>query len=423
MKNRIYDFIKGIKVIDTHEHLWDESYRLEHPGDWTSLFFHYGTTVLETAGLTLEEKNELFADTTLHERKWQIFSKYFPYAKNTAYIKSVLIAIKDIYGIDTVDSDSMKELTRLMRGFVKTGFHRRVLRELSNIDYCMVNCFDADSDGNRYPARTWGDTELLRPDIYADSFIYPSDVPLVQKLTGIDCSTLSGWLKAVDKYFENYSAKACSIKIALGYRGHLDFRRGVSFDIAEKLYNERLASKKDDYDYYRPLVDYMFYYIMEKAREYHLPLKFHTGIYAGADNAHLERIKDNVGHLSRIAMENSDVKFVAMHIAYPFHDQLVMALKSMKNLYADMSWAWIVDTAAAADFLRKALTSAPVNKITGFGGDYSLVENTYGHLELARKALAGVLADMTEEGYIGYDEACFIAEHLLRGSAEKLYQR
>jgi hypothetical protein len=122
-------------------------------------------------------------------------------------------------------------------------------------------------------------------------------------------------------------------------------------------------------------------------------------------------------------MENSDVNFIAMHITYPFQDQLAMALKSMTNLYADMSWAWIVDTAASADFLRKALSTAPVNKVTGFGGDYSWVENTYGHLEIARRAMAGVLADMVGDGAIDMSEAYFIGEQLLRGSAEKLYEK
>lgn len=421
IKDRLYDRLCEIRAINTHEHLWDEPYRLENPGDWTSLFFHYGSTALGTAGLQEKEKEELFSKDTEHLRKWEIFSRVFDQAQNTAYIKAVLIAIKDIYGIDEINSDSMQELTDKMNSLIKPGFHRWVLREKANIDYCMVNCFDCDGEGNRYPARTWGDTELLRPDLYADSLIFPSGRSLMEKATGADCSTFSGWLLAIDRYFDKYAPKCCSIKIALGYRGHLGFEPGVSKETAERLYNNYVKGLMGSYMELRPMIDYLFFYILDKAREYHLPLKFHTGIYAGINQMNIGAIRDNVSHLAELAITNPDCKFIAMHIAYPFQDELVMAIKQITNLFADMSWSWIVDTLAAAEFLRKALTAASVTKIMGFGGDYSLVENTYGHLVIARRGISTVLADMVDSGYFSFEEACFIGKCLLRGSAERLY--
>ena len=64
----ILERLHDIRAIDTHEHLWDESYRLEHPGDWTLLFYHYGITALQMAGMSAAETDELYAEATPHAR-------------------------------------------------------------------------------------------------------------------------------------------------------------------------------------------------------------------------------------------------------------------------------------------------------------------------------------------------------------------
>jgi hypothetical protein len=100
-----------------------------------------------------------------------------------------------------------------------------------------------------------------------------------------------------------------------------------------------------------------------------------------------------------------------------------MAIKQISNLYADVSWVWVVDTIASCDFLKKALTAAPVTKTMGFGGDYSIPENTYGHLKIARKSIAAVLTDLVKAGYFDTAEAIFIGNYLLRDSALKVYNK
>lgn len=422
MSSRLmYDKLRHIEVIDTHEHLWDESHRIKNPGDWTGLFFQYGITALRIAGMTENEGNELYSEASSHSRKWEIFSKYFPLAKNSAYIKSVLISIKDIYGIDHISSDSMVELSDNILRSVKPGFYRKILKEKAGIDYCMVTCFDRDNRGDRYPARIWGDMELLRPDLYADMFIYPASIQLVENESGIDCSTLTGWLKAIDVYFEKNARMFSSIKIALGYNGRLNFNPDASFDMADKQYQEHIKATVFYYDDFRPLVDFLFNYILKKVYDYNLPLKFHTGLYSGTNYLKPGAIRNNVGDIVKLALANPQCDFIAMHIAYPFQDELVMSIKQVTNLYADMSWVWIVDTVSACQFLKKALCAAPVTKIMGFGGDYSLAENTYGHLEITRRAISRVLTEMIDDGYLDWDEAEFIGYYLLRGSVESLY--
>jgi len=412
------DYINSIKVIDTHEHLWDESYRLKNPGDWAALFWHYGSVSLEVSGMSDSESAELFSPNTLHDAKWSIFSKYFPLAKNTAYIKAALISIKEIYGIDEITSESMLALSAKIKEAVKPGFHRAILRDKAGIDYCMNNSFDRDEHGARYPARLWGDTELIRPDLYVDYMMYPQK-DLLARETGVDCSDLSGFEKAIDVYFEKNAHKCCSMKLGVAYFGDLNFQPDVPRRLAEELYKS--YSGEQPPREFRPLADYLFFKIVQKSAEYHLSLKFHTGLYCnGVD---FDAMRNNVRDLAVLAGRHPECNFIAMHIAYPHSDELIVAARQVRNFYADMTWAWIFDPEGAADFLKRAIVAAPINKIMGFGGDYSLVENVCGHLVLARRGISKVLSELMDDGYLDLDEACGIGRALLRESAEKLYKR
>ncbi len=418
----LYANILQMPVISTHEHLWDESWRLKQEHDWTDMFFHYGITALKSAGLSDQDADILFAKTTPHEKKWEIFAPVFGKAKNSAYIISPLVAIRDLYGIDQVDQDSMAELTRLMQKKIKPGFYREVLQEKAKIPACLVNCFDRDEDGSRYPARLWGDIKLLRPDLFGDIFLFPNQRKMVEKLTGQDCGSLSGWLKAIEVYFAQNAQQCVSIKIAHAYSGRLNFSADVSFDQADKIYSQVVGSGSNSYEQARPLIDYLFHVLVRQALQYKLPLKFHTGLYSGANTMNFSAMRYNIQDLAALALQYRDCQFIALHTAYPYQEELVLAIKQITNFYADMSWSWLVDPYGAQHFLKSALTAAPVSKVMAFGGDYSLPENTYGSLVLTKVFLAEALAWFTKLGYFSPKEALAIARQLLYENAVELYK-
>ena len=76
--------------IDTHEHLIDESERLDciEPiipcDDWTLLLNHYFSFDLISAGISKEQIDSLFSKQVNPINKWGILKEYWPYLKNTA---------------------------------------------------------------------------------------------------------------------------------------------------------------------------------------------------------------------------------------------------------------------------------------------------------------------------------------------------
>ena len=66
----------------------------------------------------------------------------------------------------------------------------------------------------------------------------------------------------------------------------------------------------------------------------------------------------------------------------------------------------------------------PVNKIIGFGGDYTVysLEKVVGHLRIAEENIARVLSRLVEEGRIGgLNEAVEVAKMLFYENPVRIY--
>ena len=100
---------------------------------------------------------------------------------------------------------------------------------------------------------------------------------------------------------------------------------------------------------------------------------------------------------------------------------LVLA-KQYSNAYMDMCWAWIINTIAAKDFLKKFILTVPLNKIVTFGGDYIPVELVYGHSVIARRGIALALAELVEEGWLELEQALEMTDEIMHNNARKLFK-
>ena len=106
---------------------------------------------------------------------------------------------------------------------------------------------------------------------------------------------------------------------------------------------------------------------VELAIEHDLPFKLHTGYYAGHSRMPVDYIRG--GNLCPLLAAYPDARFVLMHIAYPYSDELVALAKHYPNVYADLCWAWSIDPFSASNFVRQFIHAVPANKLFLFGGD------------------------------------------------------
>jgi len=167
--------------------------------------------------------------------------------------------------------------------------------------------------------------------------------------------------------------------------------------------------------------DHLFWYAVGKATAHKLPVKLHTGYYAGQNYMPQGRLLHNPGSASALCRVAPQTPFVFMHICYPYYEELISVAKHYANAHIDMCWSWIINPVAAKDFLKKYLVTAPANKVLTFGGDYIPVEPVLGHATIARQGIALALTELVEEGWVSVPDALELADLIMHNNARQLF--
>ena len=173
----------------------------------------------------------------------------------------------------------------------------------------------------------------------------------------------------------------------------------------------RLGASKD-------MQDYMMHYLLGLAQEKGMVLQVHTGIQEGNGNV-LEN--SNPARLNNLFNLYPGLKFDVFHISYPYENVLGVLTKLYPHVWADMCWSHIVTPVGARKALREWLQMIPYNKILGFGGDYLFADGVYGHLKIARKNIAAVMAETVDEGIMDTDSAKTVIGAIMCVNAQRLY--
>jgi len=169
------------------------------------------------------------------------------------------------------------------------------------------------------------------------------------------------------------------------------------------------------------LEDHLFWEAVDQAAARQLPVKLHTGYYAGQNSMPLSRLRLNAGSAAELCRQGPEAKFVFMHICYPYYEELLALVKQWTNAHVDMCWAWIINPAAAKDYLKKHIVTAPVNKLLPFGADYIPVEPVLGHAIMARRGVAQALAELVEEGWLRLTDALDLVDPILHQNARQIF--
>ena len=120
------------------------------------------------------------------------------------------------------------------------------------------------------------------------------------------------------------------------------------------------------------------------------------------------------GNMCALLARYPDARFVLMHIAYPYSDELVAMAKHYRNIWVDLCWAWSIDSHASRDFFRRFLHAVPSNKLFAFGGDTGWPTSTVGYAIQARSQILRGLEGEVVEGYMTEKDAVQIATRIMR---------
>jgi predicted TIM-barrel fold metal-dependent hydrolase len=300
------------------------------------------------------------------------------------------------------------------------------LRERARIRFCVED----DSCGGCVKVRsTPGNFRFMVLARRFDKFIVPAaptDIRVLEAMTGVSITTLAGLKQAAERSFEqNLGEGMRAVKVALAYYRVLHFEEASQAD-AERDFEKLMHAETGGPEGfrtafvrpYRRLEDHMFHHVMRLADSHRIPVQIHTGAFAGTGGV---ITNSKATHLINTFLLYPRIRFDIFHLSFPYQEELSALAKSFPNVYADFCWAHVLSPVAARRAMDEYLETVPLNKILAFGGDYKHVELTYAHAKMARKTMARVLAGKVEDGFCTENEAMDIGRMVLYANAARLF--
>lgn len=111
---------------------------------------------------------------------------------------------------------------------------------------------------------------------------------MLRRDTGLPVRNLEECHQAIDSYFERYATQAVAIKNQSAYERRMNYANVWAEDAAPLL--ERLAGGESPLTDAEAtaLQDHLWRYCISQATNYDLPVKLHTGYFAGSNSMPLE---------------------------------------------------------------------------------------------------------------------------------------
>lgn len=428
--NEIFDYLKKLEIIDTHEHL--PSFEADRESDTDVLkeyLSHYFSCDLISAGFPKSDYKKIIESKLPIIEKWDLVEPYWEVSKYTGYGRSLEIAVREIYGIDGISKLTIEELNNKFLLSLTSGHFKKVLKDKSRIKISLLDTNVLDKEYNILNEKSiYCDQNFFRAIYNIGNIVYPLTWDFIIKMendSGIRIASFNDYLEATEVIIAKaYKLGAVGLKNALAYTRSLKYERVEKSD-AEKEFNNIFKTKHFPEWGERPVYlgknfqDYMMHYILNIANKKSLIIQIHTGLQEGNGNI---IINSNPALLTNLFLEYHDVSFDLFHIGYPYQNEITVLAKNFPNVYIDMCWAHIISPNASVNALLEWIDAVPINKISAFGGDYLFVDGVFGHQYLARENVARALSKKVSENLFDLTKAKEIGKMFFYDNPIKLFR-
>ena len=431
----ILEYVNTLTIIDTHEHLIsNEEKWLE--GSWRQIYtpgkvdvlkdylFEYFCYDLVSAGLPLSVLDKVRKGDMPLLEKWDLVEEYWEFSRHTGYGTALEISAAGVYGIPSIERETIEQLNAVFLDSLKPGKYRKVLKDLSKIKIAINQPFEVDVDD-------WVecDPTFFKPVFSLDNLVRPESTAMIfqiEKRTGKRITSFHAYLECCERSIEWALSKgAVAFKSAIAYQRSLSFER-TTRALAESEFNTFIDSINRDHILSQSAgllgtnaENYIMHFLLELANERELVVQIHTGLQEGTGNY---IYWSDPALLTNLFIQYPDVRFVIFHIGYPYQQTLSALAKNFANVFIDMCWAHIISPEACIRALVEWLDSVPYNKICGFGGDSVTLDVVYGHQILARENISKALAIKIQQGRLNIDKAKEIARCFLWDNPLRIYR-
>jgi hypothetical protein len=419
----LVDYIDGLTIIDTHEHLPLER-DLPRQGDVLSEWLsHYFSCDLVSAGLTEAELAQARETSRPLPERWALVAPYWHAAQSTGYGRALALAARDLFGVAEITGDTIAGLSEaMMARRTQPDYYRWLLGEQCRLAVSIRDSkpeADADLDGPDPFVFTLHTGPFMMPGHYRQ-------VCALGEAVDMPVHTLADWEAVTRAHLERYlrpGSRVVCLKSSLAYWRSLRFEKvpyaEAEHDFHALFADEHLPTWRGSIRMGRAFQDYMQHAICRIADEHGMVYQFHTGLQEGHGNFITD---SNPALLANLFLEYGNVTFDLFHMGYPYMGELGALAKNFRNVTIDMCWGHIISPEAARRALVEWLDAVPANKISAFGGDYCFPEGVYGHQYLARRNVAAALTQKVQDDTFDLDRAQEIAHRLFIDNPRRIFR-
>ena len=410
MHTDLMHHIQETAMVDTHEHLRKEPDWLnDGPDILQDLFGNYVPADLHTAGASPAAMKRLMdgSDDDVAGR-FEGIREAWEATQFTGYGEAVRLIARHVYGLGALTGDALAAAQEKIHALRRPGERRRLLRDAANLDHVQTDDFQ------------WA---CLPDESGLDFFLYDLswagfcngqvNPEQIHAETNVEVAGLDTLRQAMEGLFSKYAGCAIAVKAQHAYSRTLNWKERNNSEAAAAL-EEILAGPDEDVPVQARLClgDWCWARGVELSIAHNLPFKIHTGYYAGNDRMPVSRIA--AGNMCTLFARYPDARFVLMHIAYPYSDELVALAKHYRNIWVDLCWAWSIDPYSSRDFLRRFLHAVPSNKLFAFGGDTGWPTGALAYSIQARNEIRRGLEAEIADGYMTEKQAMDVATRIMR---------
>ena len=414
LSSELFDEITKIPCINSHSHMMSEASYLELAPDILAYFEHaYPAADLVAAGMTDEQKQQALKPGLPMAQRWGIFEPFWKLIRLTGYSQCIVEGIRDLLGVDDLNGDTVEPIDEALRRRAQPGLYTDVLKRRSNIELSVLNMNDL--------VEVDRDFFLPMPRLNRFSMLNSAaDIRAIEADYDASITDLDGLVDLIQRTCEVWSAApVAGVKLSQSYHRRMDFTArdgGEAAAVFDRFMRGDYAGLNSAEG--ALLEDYLVFECCRAAAQADLTIQFHQGMRA-ANYGGMEGCSP--APLTELMSTFREARFDLSHSGYPYLREGAVLGKTFGNVYLNMSWIHIISPVGVRADLREWLRMVPYNKIIAFGDDLQHLEAVYGHLKMARRNFAFVLAEMIEEGLLTESIALDVARAAFRDNPAMVY--
>ncbi len=410
-------YLRGVPVIDVHEHHMPDTLTGKDVGLLQLLQESYAGWTQERPYPLPGEPPVTLGAASGGAARWEDIAAYVEGSGTNAAVRNLLAAITELHGLGAgpVTERNWAELdARIRRRYAQPGWPAAVM-DRAGVAAAISDPYTSplmdvrSALGERYYS-------VLRINAFAVGWNGES-----RDHNGHNGRELLARIGAQPRSFDDYLAALpvlldrlpglhkVGLKNALAYDRSVNFD-DVNLDLARGAWDAADPSPAEKKAFGDVVVDRL----CRLAGERDIPFQMHlgSGLIRGS------RPLEAAGLIER----NPRTRFLLMHLAYPWSDELLGMAFVYRNIWIDLTWSWLLSPSRFRVAFRQAVDSLPDESRMMLGGDTWHAEEAYGAIGLARRLIGETLGSCVKDREFRSSDAERLGRKILRDNAAAFFR-